>query len=264
MIFQFWLALFLVVSALTWASNTPSASATGVLVVTYNTGRNAERLDRVRFRLINEQKEQTMFPRTGTFYDKASPTVRRVTISDLPAGHYIVEFIAPNQDGLFGELPQREITIAPGDITKIDQAIKPHYARVTAIALLPETLASGPTLRLCDCSGTCVASSHNGELMTNNVLPGKYTLFFDNFEDYVSPDPVHFVVSPGAVLGPFERHYRYHQKEESHTVMERNFYQNGCYPEQEAFYLAPQTHQSIPPITASTTTALEPSMSKKR
>lgn len=182
---------------------------TGVLIVTYNTGRNGERLDRVRFRLISESKEQTMYPRAGAFYDKGSANLRRVTITDLPAGRYTVEFIAPNQDGLFGELPQREVLITDGEIAKLDQAIKPHYARVTASAVLPDPIPMrGLSLRLCDGSGTCIASSHNGQLSTNNLLPGHYTLFFDEFMEYIPPDPVHFDVTPSAVIGPFERHYR--------------------------------------------------------
>ncbi len=199
------LYIFLLISASLIAAETSYDK--GVLVVTYHTGRNSERLDRVRFRLINEHREQTMFPRLGTFYENTGRQSRRVTIPNLAAGRYTIEFIVPNRDGLFGEIPQRQITIVEGEIVKIDQTLKPHYARVKATAVVPDDAGSeGPPLRLLNHKGKLVASAHN-ELMTTNLLPGKYSLYFDPYQDYVTPDPIHFEVKPGASVGPFERHY---------------------------------------------------------
>lgn len=194
------------------------SKGTGILVVTYHTGRKGERLDRVRFRLINEQKEQTMYPRAGTFYDKAAANTRRVTIPDLAPGHYTIEFIAPNQDGLFGEIRSREVTIYSGDITKLDQALKPHYARVKATAVMPEPVSGvGPTLRLTDIHGSTLAVSHDGNLETNNLLPGQYTLSFDPYADLIPPDPINFQVAASTVVGPFERHYKRVGQEQTKT-----------------------------------------------
>lgn len=185
----------------------------GTLIVTYHTGRNGERLDRVRFRLINDQKEQTLYPRSGTFSDASGAQLRRVTIPNLAAGHYTIEFIVPNYDDLFGDVPAREVVITSGEIAKIDQGLKPRYAKVKATAIVPHSDETNkPAIHLRDGQGKLEAESQDGELSTNNLLPGHYTLSFDPLGDYVTPDPIHFDVVPGAILGPFERHYTQRQE----------------------------------------------------
>ncbi len=162
----------------------------------------------MRFRLINEQKEQTIYPRASTFYENAGRHTRRVTIPNLPTGKYVLEFIVPNSDGLFAEIYPRPILIVKNEIVKVDQTLKPRYARVKATAFLSENyIGPGPTLRLCNHRGGVLATAQ-GELVTNNLLPGQYTLIFDPLPNYLTPDPIHFEVKPGAVLGPFERHYK--------------------------------------------------------
>ncbi len=178
----------------------------GVLIVTYNTGRNAERLDRIRFRLVNEHREQRMLPQAGQFLDSPASQSRRVIVRNLPVGRYTLEFIIPNFDGLFSEIPQREIFVAPGEITKVDQAIKPRYARVKATAIMPDGSVS-PRILLCNKQGMQVARGNQGDLVSSNLIPGEYTIIFERKAGYREPEPICISVASGAILGPFERHY---------------------------------------------------------
>ena len=182
------------------------SSETGVLIVTYNTGRNAERLDRIRFRLVNDHKEQRMLPQAGEFLDSPSSQSRRVIVRNLPVGRYSLEFIIPNFDGLFSEVPQREVLIVPGEIAKVDQAIKPRYARVKVTAVVPDG-SSAPRVLLCNTHGVQVARGTQGELVSSNLIPGEYVVMFERKTGYREPDPIRISVAAGAVLGPFERHY---------------------------------------------------------
>ncbi|MDP1834528.1 MAG: hypothetical protein Q8K75_01235 [Chlamydiales bacterium] len=199
--------LFLCILSFATAAEPPGR---GALIITYHTGRNGERLDRVRIRLINEQKAQTMYPKLGTFQDGTGARLKRITIPDLPAGRYAVEFVIPNQDGLFISPPQREVIVSNGEITKIDQGLKPRYAKIKVTAMVPggEDLPGKPRMRLRDRMGNIEAESQKGELVTNNLLPGKYTVWFDRYMDFIPPEPIELEVTPGAVIGPFERYYK--------------------------------------------------------
>lgn len=179
----------------------------GALIITYHTGRNAERLDRVRIRLINDKKRLSMFPKMKSSAESSDALVKRVTIPDLPAGRYSIEFIVPNRDNVFVIPPKREVLISDGQITKIDQGIKPRYARVRASILIQEEISVKPKIVLQDSSGKIVAESSKGELENRNLLPGRYTLWFERYKNFTSPEPIHFVVTPGAAIGPFVRYY---------------------------------------------------------
>ncbi len=179
---------------------------TGVLVVTYNTGRNAERLDRIRFRITNDQKEQRMLPHAGEFMDSPASQSRRVIVRNLPVGKYTLEFIIPNFDGLFGEIPQREVVITSGEMIKVDQAIKPRYARVKVTSVMPDG-SSTPRILLCNKQGIQIARGSQGELLSSNLIPGEYVIMFERKTGYREPEPIRISVAAGAILGPFERHY---------------------------------------------------------
>lgn len=203
--YRFCILFLFFVSCLT-ASEAPGR---GALIITYHTGRNGERLDRVRIRLINEQKAMWMYPVPGTFQDGTGARVRRITIPDLPAGNYTIEFVVPNQDGLFVPSPKREVTIANSEITKIDQGLKPRYARVRVTADIPSGSGKhAPTIRLSNQNGSVQLESRNGVLNANDLLPGQYTVWFDRHKGLTTPDPIHFIATPGAILGPFERTYK--------------------------------------------------------
>lgn len=97
---------------------------TGTLIVTYQTGPKGERLDRIRFNLIDNKHQCQMFPKQGAFVDDPFCLNRMVVIEDLPAGDYIVEFLIPNWDNFFEAVSPRHVIIFKDKVTKIDQVIK--------------------------------------------------------------------------------------------------------------------------------------------
>lgn len=98
----------------------------GTLIVTYKTGERGERLDRVRFWLINELHEMQMYPRKSTFIDDQNALKRIIVIKDLKPGKYTLDFVIPNQDDLFEPIAPKEISIIEDKITEIEQVIKPR------------------------------------------------------------------------------------------------------------------------------------------
>lgn len=95
----------------------------GCLIISYQTGQKAERLDRIRFVLINDKQEQHMYPKKEDFVDDPSGLMRMVIIDNLEPGNYQLKFVIPNCDGLLEEVPPRTFTIEKGKTIKIDQAI---------------------------------------------------------------------------------------------------------------------------------------------
>lgn len=106
----------------------------GCAVITYQTGPQAERLDRVRFWLHSEGNPPQMHPKGSAFVQEHSSLSRMVVIDNLEPGNYTLEFIVPNADGYFEEPPKRTLQIAAGEMVKVDQYIKPHFS-------LPQTIA---------------------------------------------------------------------------------------------------------------------------
>lgn len=98
----------------------------GTLIVTYQTGQKGERLDRVRFRLKSENFEAEMYPKGLNFVDDQESMARTVVIENLPSEQYVLQFLIPNKDGFFEEVPSREIHIISNETLKIDQKIKPR------------------------------------------------------------------------------------------------------------------------------------------
>lgn len=97
----------------------------GTIIVTYQTDQGSQRLDRIHFWLINDQKERTLFPKKDEFVSNShTPNERTVVITHLPAGHYRIEFLIPNTDQLFEQVPTREISLSAGAVVKIEQMIR--------------------------------------------------------------------------------------------------------------------------------------------
>lgn len=106
----------------------------GSLIVTYQTGPQGERLDRIRFWLKkNGDPFQQMFPKGGAFVDDHTNMTRMVVIENLPAGKYTLEFVVPNRDSHFEDVPKREIIIAKGSAVKVDQLIRPRNTTVKGV-----------------------------------------------------------------------------------------------------------------------------------
>lgn len=99
----------------------------GTIIVTYQTDQAGQRLDRIRFWLINDQQERTLYPKKDEFVSNShTPNERTVVITHLPAGHYRIEFLIPNTDQFFEEVPPRNVILNLGAVVKIDQTIHPQ------------------------------------------------------------------------------------------------------------------------------------------
>lgn len=97
----------------------------GTIIVTYQTDQEGQKLDRIRFWLINENHERTLYPKKDEFVaNNHSCLERTVVIAHLPIGLYRIEFLIPNVDQIFEEVTPREIELTPGSVIKIDQLIR--------------------------------------------------------------------------------------------------------------------------------------------
>lgn len=97
----------------------------GTLVVTYQTNHPEERLDRIRFWLINDHQERTLYPKKDEFVSNHhASNERTVVISHLPPGRYRIEFLIPNVDDQYETVPPRVINLPPGEVIKVDQVIR--------------------------------------------------------------------------------------------------------------------------------------------
>lgn len=123
---RYWLLLAFLFCCSCFAHETISSPA-GSLIVTYQTGSQGERLDRIRFWLKKSDEQfQQMYPKNDAFVDDPSSMTRMVVIENLSPGKYTIEFVVPNRDGYFENVPKKEILISKGSAVKIDQLIKPR------------------------------------------------------------------------------------------------------------------------------------------
>ena len=170
----------------------------GTLIITYKTGEKGERLDRIRFWLIDEHHEQQMYPRKGSFVDDQSSLKRIVVIRDLNPGKYVIDFVVPNQDNLFEYVPPKEIIIAGDKITEIEQIIKPRYSSIQVT--IPQTLIPVPKITLKNGNGEIIAMQN--ELHLKNLIPGEYTLHFEEIPGYKAPPSKTIQLNAGEHLAP--------------------------------------------------------------
>lgn len=192
------------------SSGTGSPSQTGTLIVTYDTGPNAERLPRVRLLLTDSQGREQFFPKENGFvYDPLGPS-RIVAIQGLEAGTYTLDFFVPNNDGLFKPIPPREISISKGEIVKVSQSIKPRYGSLEALAEVPfssETMLQLPVLSLRNGKGVLCAQAPFGHLQAHDLIPGIYLIEFSPLPGMQAPDPLPVSIAPGENVGPLIEHY---------------------------------------------------------
>ena len=100
----------------------------GSLIVTYQTDIHAKHLDRIRFWVKDENHKQQLYPKKDSFVFDPDHNLRMVVIDDLLPGKYFVEFLVPNIDGYFDDVPVREVNIEEGEAVKIDQIIRAKSA----------------------------------------------------------------------------------------------------------------------------------------
>lgn len=186
------------------------SSHSGSLIVTYQTGPKAERLDRIRFWLKNDTNQAVLYPKSKAYVDDLICMNRLVVIENLPAGKYTIEFIIPNSDKLFDPIPPREVTIIPNKIIKLDQVIKPHYSSikvVTNVKPAGEIFDTAPTVTLKDHSGIIQAQSTIGKFVNHHLLPGQYILSFESLPGFQCPSPIQLTIAPNEHIGPIEGVY---------------------------------------------------------
>ncbi len=205
------------------------AEETGMLIVTYQTGPKAERLDRIRFLLKDQNNHVEMYPKGDAYVDDVSCMSRMVVIESLPPAIYTLQFIIPNTDKLFDEIPIRKVQITEGRVAKVDQVMKPRYASIKASAILmPESPHTIPTLTLRDFHGHIRAQSTVGKFSVRHLLPGHYQLIFEAVDGYGTPAAMSMQLGPNEILGPIEVVYNKSPKgsEELKTIKS---------PDQESF-----------------------------
>lgn len=96
----------------------------GTLIVTYQTTKEGERLDRIRFWIKGDNYKQWLYPKGKSYFDDELTKTRKVVIEKLPEGKYTLEFLIPNTDGFFCEVPNRQVTITSGSVVRINQVIR--------------------------------------------------------------------------------------------------------------------------------------------
>lgn len=182
-----------------------AAGPAGTLIVTYQTGQHAERLDRIRFLIKDKNHQQQMYPKGKAYADDDSCISRMVVIEDLPRGEFTLEFVLPNYDQLFEDVPLRKFTITVDEVVKIDQVIKVRYASLQAIAQTAPNAPAFTTLpwiTLNDDSGQQEPRSAESKLNAANLSPGNYTVVFQDLPGYVTPAPVRIQLVPNQNAGP--------------------------------------------------------------
>lgn len=183
-----------------------SSEQTCSLVVSYQTGPEGERLDRIRFRLVDEGHRQHLYPQGKNYACDAAYPNRIVVVDELSPGSYTLEFLVPNTDGLFQETHKRIISLRAGERVRVDHYFHPRYATIKVAALTRTGVSpfvSLPRIFLEDCCHKVRAVSTSGEMYVSNLIPGDYTLLFEEMAGYTNPPPMEVTVRPGENGGPF-------------------------------------------------------------
>lgn len=210
MFFFLWLSLAISFFACNTSAYPDTSQDAGTLIVSYHTGPQGERLNRVRFMLSFQDGTGQIYPKANAFVEDENEPSRMVAIENLPIGKYTLKFLVPNQDGLFEEIPERKISISKDAVVKIDQSIHPRYATLKATATtFPENsyFEAPPMITLRDQTGEISAQSTSGNLVTHRLAPGNYTLVFEPLNGYRTPDSVNVLLTTDQVCGPIIGNY---------------------------------------------------------
>lgn len=206
----FVIALILVAVAANAEEPSEQIEASGTLIVTYQTGSRAERLDRVRFLIKDDENQQQMYPKSGSYVHDENSQHRMVVIEDLPRGEFSLEFVLPNHDQLFDDVQIRKFTITKDEVVKIDQVIKVRYATVLASAEpAPDAppFSTLPWITIMDDSLQLPSYSAENKLTATNFSSGSYTIVFQDLPGYHTPESVKVQITPGQIAGPFIGEY---------------------------------------------------------
>lgn len=187
-----------------WTLQAEDLSHCGTLIVSYHTGPQKERLNRVRFRLRNSFGEIKMYPKEAQFVEGSQCHQRIVVIDNLPAGKYSLEFLIPNHDNLFESIPKRQIDLPSGQLVKIDQQIRPRYGSLKAVVKAKDSSFENlPLITLENSRNEIRAQSTLGKLKAHYLNPGQYTLTFEPLPGYQTPAAQKLTIAPGEKAGTF-------------------------------------------------------------
>lgn len=208
-----------------------ASEAAGSLIVSYQTGPYGERLDRIRFRLIDEKQRHKLFPQGKNYASDSSQLNRIVVIDDLTPGNYELEFIIPNADGLFEDPPKKRIQVKSGEWTKIDQYIRPLYAALhvittTQIGVAP--FVSLPCISLNDEKSGETIHMAQGEMIVSNLVPGRYVVTFEHLPGYKAPPPLSITARPGEEIPSCTAVYECELELPNADIKEQNFSAEYC------------------------------------
>lgn len=191
------------------------------LIVRYNTGNKRERIERIRFWLIDKDLKRSMYPKANEYYDDSENLDREVNIEDISPGDYTIEFLIPNPDYLFSPVPKHHVSIEEGKATRIHQTISPNYGSIEAVidiqekntirniyeALEENDMEKLPFIALANPKGEIIDSSALGKLTSSDLAPGNYSILFGELKGYIPPPEAHIALSPGEKIGPITGRY---------------------------------------------------------
>lgn len=182
----------------------------GTLIVSYQVGPKADRLGRVHFQLIDDNGDAQLYPKGKAYVEDEHGLSRMVAIENLSPGKYTVKFLVPNPDGLFDDVPVREIEIHKNEVCRIDEHITPRYAALKVKAVAQPDGASfktAPTITLQDAQGNIRAQSTVGKLASHYLEPGSYKLSFEPQNNFHTPEAIDIELGPnqhsGLIIGTY-------------------------------------------------------------
>ena len=187
---------------------------TGTLLVTYSTGPQQERMERIRFLLTDPEGNSSMFPHKDLFNVDNVSGAHQVSIINLPPGQYSLQFLVPNSDNLFPQIPIREFIVRESEVLRIHQKIEPQFGVIEA-SIDPdsfdqslEELPFDVSISILDANTKrVVRESLSGHLIADNLTPGEYLVVFGDAPDYETPEQVRINLKPKAYEGDFIKKY---------------------------------------------------------
>lgn len=189
-VYLVFLFFFSVLSVVQVESSDSPSETKGTLIITYQTDTKGQRLDRIRFWLMNENQERTLYPKNDEFIlNTHSCTSRKVVIGNLIPGSYKIQFLVPNADHFFEDASFiKECTIQAGEVAKIDQEIKLNPSISSEIAFATPSFSPPPFLMQTPAGYRSRYGSYGTTIYNNYpVIPSS-----TNFIPSVSTDPTYF------------------------------------------------------------------------
>ncbi len=141
---------------------------TGTIIVIYQT-EDAKHLDRIRFWLINENNQRSLYPKKDEYVANTQKhNERTVVISQLALGNYRIDFVFPKGKNFFEETESKIITVNSGSITKVNQSIKSKVVLNEELAEAEPIAADPPTPTMLP---PYIPSGHSNIIINSPVYP---------------------------------------------------------------------------------------------